>query len=505
MKLAKIVAAFAIGVAAPLSAQTDFQEMSESELLNTLKKGNGAWIDQPCEIGKPLFSALVDKNPARAAYLRAKLLSQTLCFDQEKNYQRGAATLAELEREFPEENFDWLGLYFDRRLENADGALARLNEMNAEQLGKLGPDSTWALFRMVTKQNKQDELEDFSLRLADRNLIGALNTELQSGVAMRALVSAVRIGRPEAAKSLLAYIRSPRSYVNMLGDRGYEAAWPEIEAAAGENLRIVGDAYVEWSLARLDTNSSDRDRFSDAAHSLHFAGRYQEAIDLAQSWRERADALDQIEEGDAWAMNIQAYAYDALGRRSEADAVFDQLAKLDPEEHDWVVNFVINRASRLVGHGRWEDGLEAAALARTVADKHGSTYAKMIVANNHACALSKLGRGAEAEKEFTFLRENLADGTALAIGALLCAGKREEAVQTTLDALADDGMRDSLIEDMQHAKFDLFYTPSILPKAHDLMVGNAEIRAVFELYARDIPDRFTPTAYLNRLEPIATN
>src|SRR5690606_19428635 len=125
-----------------------------------------------------------------------------------------------------------------------------------------------------------------------------------------------------------------------------------------------------------------------------------------------------------WALNIEAYALDALGRREEADAVFDQLATLPADEHYWVVNFVINRASRLVGQGRWEEGLAATELSRSVAAEYGSTYARMLVARDRACALQRLGRAEESVREAEYLVEQFAESPPVAATGLLCVGKR---------------------------------------------------------------------------------
>ena len=152
-------------------------------------------------------------------------------------------------------------------------------------------------------------------------------------------------------------------------------------------------------------------------------------------WRDRKAKGAQIEEGDAWALNIEAYAYDSLGQPKKADAVFDELAKLDPDENPWVVNFVINRASRLVGQGRWKEGVKATLLARAVAEKYGSTYAKLILARQMACALPELGRADETASELAFLRDNAKDGIALSVAGLMCAGQNDEAAAMLLAAL----------------------------------------------------------------------
>lgn len=178
--------------------------------------------------------------------------------------------------------------------------------------------------------------------------------------------------------------------------------------------------------------------------------------------------------------------------------MFDRLADLPADRHPWVVNFVINRAVRLVGQGRFAEGLEAAGLARRVAEENGSTYAKMLVAHDHACSYANLGQAAEAEAELAYLRENAAEAPTVAAEALMCLGRDDEALQMLLKGLESEQTRPSIIDGFEPEAFDLFYTRSILPDTSALLASSPELRAAFERHARIIPARFTPAAALKR-------
>jgi tetratricopeptide (TPR) repeat protein len=220
---------------------------------------------------------------------------------------------------------------------------------------------------------------------------------------------------------------------------------------------------------------------------------------LARRWRERTDRGAAFEEGDGWALNIEAYAYDALGQPAKADAVFEELAKLDPETHPWVVNFVINRSSRLVGQGRWKEGLAASVLAREVAEKYGSPYAKMIIARDRACALERLGRVEEAASELAFLRANWKEAVTFAVRGLMCHGQRDEAAGLLLAALRDETERGGALAAFQTDELDLFYTASILPDARDLLTDYPELAAELDKHMRAMPEAFIPQAALRRV------
>lgn len=177
--------------------------------------------------------------------------------------------------------------------------------------------------------------------------------------------------------------------------------------------------------------------------------------------------------------------------------IFDELAALS-EDKPWAVNFVINRAARLVSHGRWEEGLAANAIAREIADVQGSTFAQMLIARNRVCALAYLGRGGEADEDIRFLREHAADSGHVTATALLCVGEEEEAVDIAVARLEDEDTRSSMIGELQPSEFDLFYTPSVYPDVRDLVAKHPRLAETLARYARQIPERFYPAAALKR-------
>ena len=492
-------AAFA---AAPLAAQDtvdeaagsdlpDFENLSFNEALGIFRESDRRWVEEPCDFGAPLLGAMLGHQPDNPDVIYLSFYTRALCADNEKRYEDGAALVRELNNVEGRSADLSLTLYFARRTEDGQWALETLQNLEAEELGSLDPERFWFDIGPVFDAGLSEEFEALALHWFESNLIGFIDGDLYSPLAYRALSAAARDGRNDIAPQLLSYILSPRSYVDLLTMRKYEPLWPEIEARAGPNLTLVGAENVETTRRRLANAPSERKRFSDAAHALHFNGDFEEAIELADSWREREERGLELEEGDGWALNIQAYAYDSLGQPERADAVFDELAKVDPEENGWVVSFVINRASRLVGHGRWEEGLEAAQYARTVP---GSTYAEMIVAYNHTCALNRLGRTEEALAELTFMRENRETSVAMLASALLCNGLRDEAAEVLIEGLRNEDTRGNAIETLLGPEADLFYTQSMLPDNRDLMAEYPELAAEFALHARDLPEAFTPRA-----------
>ena len=482
---------------APATATApDFATMGGAEAFRTFREQRDRVFDDSCGFGVPLLGAMERAEPENMSVVRFAMYIQAICADEERRYEDGAALTRRINALDPAAIETSLSFYFARQTADPDWALEILGGLNDDQIGKLDSRDYWQAVRPINLAGRSEAVDALALRWIDDGKLPFFDSEMWAILAGSALGAAAREGRADMADQLLGYITDPLTYIDLLTDRTYAPLWPQIEARAGANLAEVGAENVAITRQRLTNAPSDRDRFSEAAYALHFHGEFEAVIALAQSWREREARGVGIEEGDAWALNLQAYAHDALGQPERADAVFDELATYDPEEHDWVVNFVINRASRLIGYGRWEEGLAAAQLARTV---RGSKYAEMIVAKDHTCALAALGRADEAASELDFLREYKIESVELAALGLLCHGLRDEAAALLTEALEDPGTRESAIGALLAPEADLFYTQSILPDARALMAEYPALAAAFAEHARDLPEAFTPRAAQRRV------
>jgi Flp pilus assembly protein TadD len=500
--LAVLALAWAWPAAAQASAEAlDFRAMSDADLQARSQETRTAGFGDACRSKVPLFAELLRRNPGHAEYKVRQTVSAIFCADEEGRPADALGLLKQAEREALGRPIDILGLSLAVRLEDAAEALARLRSMaQVGELRDIPVDLTFASIRTVRRDDLDDEFEEFAYELTKSSRFGQLDPDLQQAFAFGAVGHAVRIGDLPRVDGLLEHISNAQSYLSMLSLRDYEAAWPQIAERAGDNLTRAAEADVRRTAERLAAEPENRDRLSSYAHALLFAGRFQEAIDVARSWRPQRDSLQDLQEGDAWSLNIEAYALDALGRRAEADTVFNQLAALPADEHPWVVNFVINRASRLVGQERWEEGLHATELARMVAEKHGSTYAKLIIARDRACALQRLGRSEEANREAEFLIEEFNEWPPNAAPGLMCLGRQAEAERLIAKAMIEESPRDRLLSDLQDDRFELFYTPSALPRARELVLANAALREVALERIRLLPEQFVPISYLRRTQ-----
>ena len=490
--------------ASAVSAQeepADFQSMTAAELQDRVAAMQTEGFRNACATKVPLFTELARRNPSHPGIKALGLDAAAFCAFEEGRDAEGLRLLKQGERGLSSETFDRLGLYFANRLKDAPEALARLRSLAATgQLGDIPPESIFAALDLIRRDGLREELNEFAYQLTATGGFAYLDFDVQGSLASGALRHAAKIGDHSRVEELLAYDPNPVGFLILLYDNGYAPIWPQVEAYAGDNLANVSDAYVKVTAERLTEKPEDRDRLSSYAHALLFAGRFQEVVDVARNWRQERGNLDGLEEGDAWSLNVEAFALDALGRVSEADQVFDQLATLPADEFPWVVNFVINRGSRLVGQERWEEGLAASDLAWSVADEHGSTYAKLLVARDRTCALEHLGRGREARRDIEFLLAHFDDYAPIATTGLLCVGRKAEAERLLAGALSKQLPRGAVLNEMQDARFELFYTPSALPKARDIVLASPELSEEVMKDVRVIPDRFVPIAYLRRMQ-----
>lgn len=494
-------------LAAPLAAQDtkpaplpDLTTKTSKELWALFNQDEDRWSEEPCTFGAPLAAAL-EKSIAKPVIdlRRMRLVAEALCADEQQRFEDGLKLAREIAAHDPKRPVTGFTLYFAGRVGDPEVMLEVLRGLTDTDLAQLDSDNFWPAQRVVRTAGRGAEVDALALEWVSAGKLAILDTELHEVIAIAALRAAARTGRAEMVDGLLVSITGPDSYIDMLTIRTYEPFWPQIEARAGRNLAAVGEENVRVARTRLTNAPDDRDRFSDAAHALHYNGQFEDAIALAQRWRERKAKGAKIEEGDAWALNIEAYAYDSLGQTKKADAVFDELAKYDAKEHPWMVNFVINRASRLTGQGRWREGLKATELARSVAENYGSTFAKLIIARDRACAFERLGRAKDAAPELVFLRENWKEGTALTVQSLMCHGLRDEAAGLLLEGLRDETLRDRTIGAFQTGDLDLFYTASILPHPNDLLAGYPELAAELAKHVRAMPEEFIPQAALRRV------
>ena len=386
--------------------------------------------------------------------------------------------------------------------EDGEAGVSRLRKAfragSPESYGGLDEDLVWAALREVRAAGLGEQADDILYEVVEAGEVELFPSILRATIASGAIDVSARRGDLEAAEAMLRLIDNPVYYDRYLARREYASIWPAVEARVGPNYRTITREFREARVAQWRAATGNLENLHDAAGARLYDGDWHGVVALADEALARPDLMETLEEDEGWVLNLKAYAFDALGRRDEADRIFDDLARLDPAKHPWVVNFAINRGSRLVGQGRWMEGLAAAEIAEEIARKYGSPYARALTARDKICALHNLGRPDDYSASLEFLRRGASDHTTLLAGSLQCIGRDDEAASLIANALRDDLAREDFMESLQPQAFDLFYTRSILPKPRDLLATHPELREEFLKHARLIPEQFYPAASLTR-------
>lgn len=392
------------------------------------------------------------------------------------------------------------GLYLAASAANGAESAQRLEEVllsgDPQELQELNPDLAFFAMRAARADGLDTEIERISGSAARAGALDFVQPVLRASLAANAMATAA--DDTDLARRLFIAIDQPEPYAELLALRSYEALWPLAEERVGLHYRDITAAFRTRAKAAFEAEPKNADALNDFTHALYYEGDFEGAIALVDSALDRADLAETLEEQEAWALNIKAYSLDALGRVEEADAVFDLIGSVGDEPESWRVNFVINRASRIVGQGRWEVGLPAAELAGQFAETHGTPYARALTLRDRICALEALGRGSEALPLVERLRAEAKDRVDLLAVGLMCLNRDDEAAQLVIAALDDQKQRPILVEALQDEAMDLFYTRSIIRQPRDMMATHPELMQAFLKYARLIPGEYYPAASLTR-------
>jgi tetratricopeptide (TPR) repeat protein len=483
---------------------TDLKKMSDADLVAFYKTVLQAEKPDYCGAWAPVIAEMMRRPSIQADLQRQQTYVDFRCALVEEKWTTAYRLMGEVERD-SDSDFGSFGFSVAMISGHPENAAQRLTKLAAAKDGtdflSINDESIFQLLRDLWI-GKHFAVRDNVVQtlLGSRNA-NKLSANLKSGLAGAIIGEEGRTGKFKRTARLLDKIDSPYQFIGFLSMKTFQPAWPDIEKAAGPNLATVLNRSSESVLARYRKDPSNREAFQQVAHSLLFAGKFEEVIAHVASFDHSAAGIAKATEHDAWALNVEAYALDALGRPAEAETIFNHIAAIPykPEENGWLVNFTINRGSRLVELGQWEKGLEAATLAGQVTEKSGSPYAKMLVRRDKICALQNLGRGAETKAMVEEAYEMRKNAHSAAASALLCVGDVERAAAIVIEALSDPVQAETMATELQQPQFQLFYTRSKLTTLREGLLPRTDVRNAFATVARDIPDSFIPLAGKRRM------
>jgi hypothetical protein len=181
-----------------------------------------------------------------------------------------------------------------------------------------------------------------------------------------------------------------------------------------------------------------------------------------------------------------------LRRNDEADQFFGAFTKIDLRRSPDSAVALITYAEFLDEIGRPAKALAVARDARAKADALLTDHDKRWLDRTEICALSTLGRTAEANGAILAIKARAKDNEAAAIEALLCAKRDAEASQIALKAFGNSDTAPELLYQFQPAASLWAPTPSRLRALWIAFLARPEIKAVFERHGRILPRGFWP-------------
>jgi tetratricopeptide (TPR) repeat protein len=472
-------------------APADYRSMSEAELMRELEAFWTVPLGAGCKSQLALLAELDRRHPDPPQYRPGLLLFGAICAAMNEDGAKAKRLLGDLEQLVGSQKVAPMGLYVAALIQDGPEALKWLQvTVRDGQLVTMDSRQIQQTVGMIGRSSVRADLDALAFDLAAGGSFIHLDPHLQETLATSAVRHAALIGDMRRVPALLEFIRTPRNVVTMLVYRDFEPAWPAIERRAGSHLAVVTQDYVDWTSARLVDEPENPERLQDYASALNQAQRYEEVVSLALNWLDDPRRAGGLAEADGWALNSVASAYDELDRPNAADAVYDRLAAIPADSNPWVVNFLINRQGRLVEHGRWDDALPANDLARDVAGRFGTPYARASVAGDRVCLLRKLGRIEDSDGELEALLPRFEDSPSAVSSALMCAGREDEAATLVADLMRDPDENQLILSYVQLADPD--DEPSAVPQLRDLIQARDDLRNEAFKWVRLLPDEFRP-------------
>gem|GEM_PF-3816793 len=492
---AMLLAGSVMGLAGSVAAQDNRAEpalstLSDAELEQRVREYMFAVQADHCTFGASLAQEMLRRQPNDRRANITKRFAEVNCAVQKGEFQSAYAGLVALETE----GFimsSSMGLFLAERTNNVEASLIRLQRYlnDLAKSPRLGDETrvAYATFTMLLRANEEQRLGALAFEQTKHADFSKLDPDMRSALASLALDQIVRTD-PAAAPDLLAEIKSPGALRRLLLLRRYETIWPAVEQRVGQQFAKIDEEYLASARAAYEGDRGNPAKLNIYVNALWETGKINDIAPLVEQVTPASDDWSAIDEGLAWAINIQAFALDELGRTAEADQLFERLAEV--ENPYWQVNFVTNRAIRLATQGRWEEALQAQAKAEAVARDSGTDYSRGLAAEIKVCSLSKLGRDAEAAALLPQLRALGKDGAMPVAEALMCLGREPEGATLLTTLINDPVYGDQTALNLLPGRPESRIGAGFMPSADTLIDSHPELREALLRRVRLFPPEF---------------
>ncbi|MDB5685738.1 MAG: Tetratricopeptide 4 [Rhizorhabdus sp.] len=466
---------------------------SEDELKRAIDVAQKAVAQQDCRgvLGAldPLVPRLGD-TPQRAAIQRLRLV----CLGVENRVTEIAGVQRELGRSMPKDKmvqaFGVLVAADENRFVDAANQIASLAAQSPQSLEILTGTAIRGIAARLTEQRQYAARGEMLVALSQADWQPNDMPELRASFAQGAIDVLVGSGKTEEAAELLDRVDQPEVLTGMAIERHYAPLWPALEKKLGPASGSGVDRFARDRLAFYSDNPQSEPALRDAANALLLLGRHQDVIDLTSDLA----VQDGMSSDAVRVAQYRARALAALGRNDEVVQLYDRFQSLDLRRTPDASTVLISYAEFLDEIGHEQQALDTAQRALASASGLLTNFGKRWLDRTEICALSALGRVAEANASADRLKAVAAQNESAAIEALLCARRDAEAAQIAVKAFEDKDMAGNLIIQFQPGEAVLGSTPSRLRQLWIAFLARPDIKAAFDRRGRILPRTLWPSA-----------
>ncbi|MFZ4689827.1 MAG: hypothetical protein ACOYLS_11365 [Polymorphobacter sp.] len=274
-------------------------------------------------------------------------------------------------------------------------------------------------------------------------------------------------------------------------DRRFTALWPDIAARLGPGADIADKAFVDAAKARFDAKPNLISRLG-YAEALNIASREPEAIVVADVAKTPAE-LAALADREVWLVNLHAALLGDAGKIDEALARYAAINASPINGRTSLIGTIINQALFAESVDRPKEALTAADFADTTAAAT-SDYGKMYIAQARTCALTQLGRTADATAAVAPLVAKPEDNAEAYLAAMICLGHMDAAAAAIIQRLGDAEDRTEMLFELQ----PFLIASRAGPRDARLRAGlrtlkaRPDVKAAYVKVGRDLPAAVAP-------------
>ena len=485
--------AFLLSLAAGigLSGIAQAQLASDSPIIAALGQAQAAAGQDDCagvlRALDPVVPGLAD-GPERLLIQRMRLI----CLGTEGRSAELPAVHQELARAMPRDGlvraFGVLIAAEQSRFADAADQIALLADTAPRSLDVLTGAAVREISMKLAEGSAREARARMMISLARADWEPSDLPELRIGFAESAIGALIDRGDSDEAEGLLARIDQPELLSSMAVDRHYAKLWPALEARLGPGGATSVDQFARDKLALLGDAPDSESALRDAANAMLLLGRYQDVVDMTDS----VQVAEGISRDAVGTLLYRARALAALRRNDEADRLLGAFTKLDLTRAPAAAPALINYAEFLDEIGRPAQALAAASDARARAQDMLTDLGKLWLDRTEICALSSLGRAAEANSAIQAIKQRSAENQPAVIEALLCAKRDAEAAQVAIKAFGDTEVASELVLQFQPGGSLRAQAPSRLRDLWTAFLVRPEVKAAFERRGRILPRTLWP-------------